>query len=995
MLRLKKVYREELLQLAILLSLLRTDRLHTQLTATPALPAVGLTANDEYWEGSDTWWRNGEPSPSVHPKSVYWRDMEEEHDILYYLNGGRAGVRAGNIWQRNVTAYVGLTAGPSTSNSTTSPSSPSPSSSSTSDSDGAVGGSVKVQDFFSSAGEDSDLTQEDMDLIEILWKQDVDMGFSVGEWPESNNDELTAEEEEQATAKIKEPIFKEKEKDKDDSWIRNGYAIDLETGEYILKEERAEPEELSEDEPPSSLLPEPDFSLEEALELVGLNDGIDELLDHSTDTDGTDERDESNKSTDPSSQQKSPVNSNHTNNVASNNSSNNNNSNDNKEGENIDNEHDDEEDDVLSNFESIDELEAASAAAVDLLEGRLPDIFSDLPSPSQSDLPNNFNIKPCQQGRVGYSRTVSMEQRWQDLASLLSLPPEHHPHHLHHHAPPPPHHHHHHHHQSTTGPAGGNTAVPPPPPTVYPHPHHHHHIKTAGLHQTSHLPADQPAGATAPPLSTPPSLATSNSHYGSPLGANNIGSAVASSMNLMTNSSEPMGGEAGGTTFKMENSHDMMYYQQNSTTEMNHSTEGFLSSFLNDEDLQLMDMAMNEGMYTMRMLEGSNNNGTVAGGGGGGSGGADSDSAVSSMDSERVPSLTSDADWMEETNSDSGHTSADHYHPSDYTSAFTKYRWYDYGGYSSSNRPLSGESTSALHRGQPSSVPQKKHHMYGKRIFQDQSPGGGSLNSGCIGSGPLKMEEPASPYMSPPLEVGREVNAHQPELKYSCSVEFSRQTLGQPGIRSTPAQIAAHNHTYHMLPENCGSPQRPLARDKKGRKSEEETHLTRDERRARSLSIPIAVEEIINLPMDEFNERLSKYDLSENQLSLIRDIRRRGKNKVAAQNCRKRKLDQILSLADEVKHMRERKHKLLHERQVLLSERHRVKSKVTQLYRHIFQSLRDNEGNPYSPYEWSLQQTADGTVILVPRSATGNGTTSALLDHEAQKRKHDHHPTDP
>lgn len=40
------------------------------------------------------------------------------------------------------------------------------------------------------------------------------------------------------------------------------------------------------------------------------------------------------------------------------------------------------------------------------------------------------------------------------------------------------------------------------------------------------------------------------------------------------------------------------------------------------------------------------------------------------------------------------------------------------------------------------------------------------------------------------------------------------------------------------------------------------------------------VQDIINLPMDEFNERLSKHDLSETQLSLIRDIRRRGKNKV-------------------------------------------------------------------------------------------------------------------
>ena len=54
----------------------------------------------------------------------------------------------------------------------------------------------------------------------------------------------------------------------------------------------------------------------------------------------------------------------------------------------------------------------------------------------------------------------------------------------------------------------------------------------------------------------------------------------------------------------------------------------------------------------------------------------------------------------------------------------------------------------------------------------------------------------------------------------------------------------------------------------------------RDEKRAREMKIPISIEDIVNLPMDEFNERLSKYDLSEPQLSLIRDIRRRGKNKV-------------------------------------------------------------------------------------------------------------------
>lgn len=96
------------------------------------------------------------------------------------------------------------------------------------------------------------------------------------------------------------------------------------------------------------------------------------------------------------------------------------------------------------------------------------------------------------------------------------------------------------------------------------------------------------------------------------------------------------------------------------------------------------------------------------------------------------------------------------------------------------------------------------------------------------------------------------------------------------------------------------------------------------------------VQDIINLPMDEFNERLSKYDLSEAQLTLIRDIRRRGKNKVAAQNCRKRKLDQILCLADEVQEVRKRKEHLRKEREAALAEEARLEKKFNDLYMHIF-----------------------------------------------------------
>ena len=58
------------------------------------------------------------------------------------------------------------------------------------------------------------------------------------------------------------------------------------------------------------------------------------------------------------------------------------------------------------------------------------------------------------------------------------------------------------------------------------------------------------------------------------------------------------------------------------------------------------------------------------------------------------------------------------------------------------------------------------------------------------------------------------------------------------------------------------------------------SQMTRDERRALGLSLPISVADIINLPMDEFNDLLSKHELTEEQLTLCRDIRRRGKNKV-------------------------------------------------------------------------------------------------------------------
>lgn len=57
-----------------------------------------------------------------------------------------------------------------------------------------------------------------------------------------------------------------------------------------------------------------------------------------------------------------------------------------------------------------------------------------------------------------------------------------------------------------------------------------------------------------------------------------------------------MGAES-GASYKSE-PNDMMYYHAPATDSINNqTTDGFLSSLLNDEDLHLMDMAVSDGKY--------------------------------------------------------------------------------------------------------------------------------------------------------------------------------------------------------------------------------------------------------------------------------------------------------------------------------------------------------------------------------------------------------------
>ncbi|XP_011254802.1 segmentation protein cap'n'collar isoform X4 [Camponotus floridanus] len=806
---------------------------------------------------------------------------------------------------------------------------------------------------------------QDMDLIEVLWKQDVDLGFSPVEPATTPTKKLSEKESADEIEKLKalEAInatnqkddVKEPEPQEDDPWAGLPYTVDLETGEYILSSGSQNGSGSSIIEEDGPLLNEASLALNNhpladlTDDSLGLNDtlglehdftsellgssllesaGVEGLL--SNDTLGLPDEfnleealqlvglDEAQPEEKPEVKKKKKK-----------------------------------EDTAEDSASAEDEAAVTTSSSAEVAKSsRCEDPETgDMIHTPQFHHPHHPHHRSFQkhqiyafQGRMPFMRAMSMEQRWQDLASLLSLPGA---------------------------------------PDHFAHPAHPGYPGHGISH--SHYEAQRNVLLHNPTLAPPVGDLNSTGPYHNVGGSSNLGSAVATSMNL-TNSSEPMGAES-GATYKSE-PNDMMYYHTPTTDSINQTTDGFLSSLLNDEDLHLMDMAMNDGMYTMRMLDNGSNNATgptgatalpnVQTAGGTTSTAttgvttlpgvvdermdASSDSAVSSMGSERVPSL-SDGEWME-TGSNSSHTQADSHYTMDYAS---KYRMPYDCSYSVSGRNA-GSPRCQTERTVPP-VAQKKHQMFAKRYFQEQgtcSPLGATAHP----TTPMKYEydthtvgagAPGNTY-SGPIEGAA---GPQPEIKYSCSVDFSRHQSGRSAI-----EHVHHNHTYHLPAESSGSLQRPISRDKKARKNDNEEHLTRDEKRARALNVPISVSDIINLPMDEFNERLSKYDLSEAQLSLIRDIRRRGKNKVAAQNCRKRKLDQIISLADEVKEMRDRKLRLIREREFMLIERQRVKDKFSQLYRHVFQSLRDSDGNPYHPYEYSLQQSADGNVVLIRRSQT-------------------------
>ena len=110
--------------------------------------------------------------------------------------------------------------------------------------------------------------------------------------------------------------------------------------------------------------------------------------------------------------------------------------------------------------------------------------------------------------------------------------------------------------------------------------------------------------------------------------------------------------------------------------------------------------------------------------------------------------------------------------------------------------------------------------------------------------------------------------------------------------------------------------------------------------------------------MDEFNDLLSKNELTEGQLNVCRDIRRRGKNKVAAQNCRQRKLEQIEELQQQLGRAMERRDKMKHEHNRLYNKYNLEAEKL----RHITECVLKHFNKDVANYSLQVIQSATDKI---------------------------------
>ncbi|XP_007528616.1 transcription regulator protein BACH1 [Erinaceus europaeus] len=139
------------------------------------------------------------------------------------------------------------------------------------------------------------------------------------------------------------------------------------------------------------------------------------------------------------------------------------------------------------------------------------------------------------------------------------------------------------------------------------------------------------------------------------------------------------------------------------------------------------------------------------------------------------------------------------------------------------------------------------------------------------------------------------------------------------------------------------------------------------------VKLPFNAQRIISLSRNDFQSLLKMHKLTPEQLDCIHDIRRRSKNRIAAQRCRKRKLDCIQNLESEIEKLQNEKENLLKERDHILSTLGETKQNLTGLCQQVCKEAALSQEQIQVLAKYSASDCPLSFLISEKRKSTPDG----------------------